>query len=271
MYMEKESDLKLLSKIKNELKERSYTEVQFNLPKEELNKAATAFLEFLKLPEELKEKIYFQIVPNNRGYKVGYEKTQREYGDTDNKELFQYNEYAEEAFKELIDTKKEIAEFFKSTRKIYEEAKSVMDTIIKLFDKEFPGLHKKFFPEDTKPYFYLRFLKYNATNKGNFLAKGHYDRGSCTLALAESAPGLRIGKNDINLSEVKHKEKTAFFILGINFKKITSEELLPSWHDVVQKSEDCYSKEIARWAIVFFADPVGINNDTYEEAHTPIK
>lgn len=43
----------------------------------------------------------------------------------------------------------------------------------------------------------------------------------------------------------------------------------PAWHDVVQKSSDTYSDTIARWAIVFFADPSPINRLSTEAAHTP--
>lgn len=266
--MEKERHFELLNNIKKELREKNFTEVPFSLSKEELNKAATAFLEFLKLPEELKEKLHSRIREDDRGAQIGYRKKEQEYGDLDNKEYFHYNEYIEEEFKEFLENK-EVNKFLKYAKIIYNESKETIRKIIKELDHEYPGIYRNFFPENKKPYFYLRFLKYNSTNKDIFLAKGHYDRGCCTLAIAESSPGLRIGKNDKEIYEVTHRENRVIFFPGKKLHEITSKVFRPAWHDVVQKGTN-YNKEVARWAIVFFADAKEMRITEYEEAHTPI-
>ena len=131
------------------------------------------------------------------------------------------------------------------------------------FEKEFPGLYARFIVEDTHRRFYLRFLKYDTKGKGRFLARAHFDRGGATLAIAESAPGLRIGRNNsetgiLHLEEVSHEEHSAIFFPSYHFPRLTGPEFEPAWHDVTQSSDDQYSEDTARWAIVFFADVYGL-------------
>jgi hypothetical protein len=46
-------------------------------------------------------------------------------------------------------------------------------------------------------------------------------------------------------------------------------DFTPAWHDVVQESNDTYNNIVARWAIVFFADPSAQNRLSSIESHTP--
>ncbi len=79
-----------------------------------------------------------------------------------------------------------------------------------------------------------------------------------------------MGVDDLHLREVVHRDGEALFMPGLKFHEVTSEEFVPTWHDVIQKSEDIYSENIARWAVAFFADPYEMTPMTYNEAHTPI-
>src|SRR3990167_7547937 len=110
--------------------------------------------------------------------------------------------------------------------------------------------------------------KYSSVS--SFFAAAQKIYNEAVFSLAESAPGLRIGKSDKDLKEVFHKNKSALFMPAMDFWRITTPEFTPAWHDVVQKSQNAYNKDVARWAIVFFADISTIKRYTYEEAHTPI-
>lgn len=257
-----------LQEIKKQLQEENFISVPFDMSRQDIEKAIAAFFDFLSLPDEIKNKLYFKIDPDNRGTEVGYRRREQRLGDLDNRQYFHYNEYADEPFLMYAEQNPVTKKFLLEARNVYDHAKETLGDILKSFDSEFPGTHDKFFPSDVFPRFFLRFLAYDPAEKGEFLAKGHYDRGGCTLAIAESAPGLRIGKNDASLHELEHREGQALFFADLDFPSFTSEEFQPAWHDVIQKTENRLNDSVARWAIVFFADPIGMRNISFEEAHT---
>ncbi|MEO5927414.1 MAG: hypothetical protein ABIO72_01800 [Patescibacteria group bacterium] len=258
-----------LDAITQQIKEKHYAAIPIELKRSDFEVAVAAFMKFLEVPQEVKDPIYFQLYPGNRGSEVGYKKYLRDLGNTDNREYFHYNEHADERFKEQETSIPELHAFLEKTRMIYAEAKRTIRSVVEAFEPAYPGLTAKFFVEGERPNFYLRFLKYDRLKPGEFLAKGHYDRGTTTLALAESAPGLRMGLTDADVRDVVHAEGQALFMPGLRFQSITSPDFPPTWHDVVQKNEDTFSQDVARWAVVFFADIHGVNQITYEEAHTP--
>jgi len=258
--------------IRDEILEKNYAQIPFPVSYNELSQAAEHFFDFLTLSDETKQKFSLSIDPYDNESVVGYIRKHVKMNEfDDDKEYFHYNRYAEEGFENLTkDGDPRVTAFFASAKKIYEEGEYVMDFVLREFSKEFPDLYQSFMPEDRHPHFYLRFLKYDVTGKGKFLAKGHYDYGGCTLALAESAPGLRIGNNNSDLKEVVHKDGHAIFMPGLLFPWVVSEEFHPAWHDVVQKSSHTYSEDAARWAIVFFADPIDRGQTHWEDRHVPL-
>ncbi|MDA2936168.1 hypothetical protein MYX06_03045 [Patescibacteria group bacterium AH-259-L05] len=257
----------LLKCIRKQIQQKKYATVSFSLSKKELTSVAEHFLEFLRLPTELKEQFYFLIDPKHRGSNVGYVRKQKEYGG-DDKELFHYNEWAEDAFKELLTSgTPPVTNFFDSARNVYKAAKATIKRVIQAFEIEFPGMYKKFFPDKGYPHLYLRFLKYNVIERGTVLARGHYDISGCTLTITESGPGLRMGTDNSDLKPVECKEGDVLFTTGLNFKKITSAEFPLTWHDVIKTGRN-YSKDVARWSIVFFADPIGMEAPTLAQTHT---
>jgi isopenicillin N synthase-like dioxygenase len=255
--------------VERQIQQQAYAVVPFAVSRAEFNQAIDVFVRFLALPLETKEKIYFKLRPDDRGTEVGYKRYLRNEGQTDNREYVHYHRAAEEGFREIRQEIPELDELLKTMKRVHDEALTTLQKVIGTFEDRFPGISEKFFSQTNPGDFYLRFLKYDLARPGEFLAKGHYDRGSCTLALAESAPGLRMGVDDEHLHEVTHREGEALFMPGLKFPDLTSKDFVPTWHDVIQKSEDTYSDDIARWAIVFFADPAGMENISYEEAHTP--
>lgn len=259
---------KLMEQLRREIAEKTYATVPFGLSFDQIQSAVDDFMGFLTLPQEVKERFFFRLISEDRGTEVGYRKRRKELGDLDEKEYFHYNEYAAETFGPLAESVPELKTFLAGADMIYQEAKTQISAIISAFDLEFPGLYQKFFPTDRFPRLFLRFLSYNKVEPGEFLAKGHYDRGACTLAIAESAPGLRMGLDDRQLTPVVHKEHNALFMPGLKFSRLTSEEFPSVWHDVVQKGSDSFNPDVARWAVVFFADQFDMENVTFDEAHT---
>lgn len=257
-----------------ELSERAYVAVPFPLSREEFVGAAGKFFDFLTLPQEVKDSLFFLRDQNDpRGTEVGYVRTQgdkdTEYGFKDYKEYFHYHPLAKERFKEAAAAHPALQEFLDAGEVIFAHAEDAAQGILKELATEFPELHDAFcIPLDPAERA-LRFLKYDAAGKGKFLARAHYDRGGCTLALAESAPGLRIGKDDATLTEVVHKEKTALFMPGFHFPELTDGRIPAAWHDVVQSGDDTYSNDAARWAIVYFINAQGRHLPTSAEVHVP--
>lgn len=253
-----------------EIREKSYAIIPFPLMDADFRKSIDAYLAFLALPYPEKEPIYFNIdLGDGRGGDVGYRKYRREEGKIDNREFFHYHPDAETHFVDARERLAPLHQLLVEMKRIHTEATSAMNDILAAFDTQFPGIHGLFFPTNRVPNFTLRFLKYDCGKPGEFLATGHYDRGGCTLALAESAPGLRIGIDDVHLQDVVHDEGRALFMPALNFPLFTNGTIRPAWHDVVQKGEDTYSTDIARWAIVFFADTYVKPITTFEDRHTP--
>ncbi|MAZ40772.1 hypothetical protein CL654_01470 [bacterium] len=259
-----------LEKIKKDIKTKSYSEVPFAMKKSELVSAAESFLDFLTLPSETKEKYKTYADPlNMRAGEIGYFRRMQKSGSADDKEFFHYHEYTKEAFTDLLeDADHKTKIFIDNADKVFNASKKAMSQLLQTLEGDYPGIHDKFFKGKQHRRFFLRFLKYDSKKKGDFLAKGHYDKGTLTLAIAESAPGLRLGRNDRTLIEVEHKENTAFFMPAYNFSTVSSEEFFPTWHDVVQRGEDRVNNETSRWAIVFFTDAVDAETPTIEETHT---
>jgi isopenicillin N synthase-like dioxygenase len=259
-----------LEELTGQLREKSHAIVPFSLRHADFQQAIDRFVRFLALPLPEKEQVYYNMdLGDDRGADIGYQRRLRSEGKIDNREFFHYHPIAEEKFSAASHQHPELRELLDAARRIYNESKQTMSDVLRAFDASYPGLHARFFPEHTEPNFCVRFLKYDMATPGEFLAKGHYDRGGCTLALAESAPGLRIGIDDLHLRDVIHDEGKALFMPGLSFPEFTNGDIPPTWHDVVQKGEDAYSPDIARWAIVFFADTYIKPKTTWEDRHRP--
>ena len=259
------------SNIRTQIQEKNYVEVPCALSRKDFLEAAEHFISFLELPDSVKRKFYYTLDPADRGSVLGYLRKNKVMGDGDDKEYFHYHPAGEELFQDiLLKNNPTIKKFFDSAYRVYQEASSIAKKIVEILDPHFPGLSERFFPTGRQERAMVRFLKYDSKKPGDFLARAHYDRGGFALALAESAPGLRIGRDEHTLREVVHREYSALFMPAIYFKALTSKAFSPAWHDVVQRSEDVVAKDIARWAIVFFTNAEGMKPPTVEETHKPV-
>lgn len=267
-------DKDLFASLVSELSEKYYAEIPCSLSRAKLEEAAERFFDYLTLSQEEKDALHFYDRPENRqgiGYvrKAGEED---EVGRTDFKEYFHYHPKLLKQFEgsPLLQNPKTVA-YLTAAEKVHAEAFRLSKKIFKIISVEFPGFYERFFPRTQQyvEYAALRFLKYEPSREGNFLARAHYDRGCTTLALAESAPGLRIGKDETTLTPVEHKDGIALFMPAYQLPEITDMRFRPAWHDVVQASENVYRENAARWAIVYFSDAEGATVPTKEQAHTP--
>lgn len=259
-------------KILADIKKQNYVEVPILISKKALEKAVKDFLNFLTLPQELKDRFTIIADKTDRGSDSGYADRKKDRGNSDNKEFFNYRKISERLLKDIIKDcagNPKVSNFFSSTREIFGGATDTLKQVIKLIDTNHRGIYNKIFLQNPDRLLCLRFVKYDPAGKGKFLAKAHYDRGSCSLALAESATGLRIGINEAALTKVVRRGKTAIFMPGFTFAKdVGADKFTPTWHDVVQKSENIHSKNVARWAIVLFAD-VKTEGISYNDTHAP--
>ena len=263
------------AKIASDLVKQNYVEVPFTISQERLREAADFFLEFLRLPQSLKDAFTVIADSNDRGSDSGYALRKKDAGRSDNKEYFNYRGVTTTLLHDQIEYNRRnltIVNFIQSARLIYGEAIEVLRQIVKVLDTRHDGLYSKIFLINPDRLICLRFVKYDMTTKGDFLAKAHYDRGCCALALAESAPGLRVGRDEKSLKEIVRNGNTAIFMPAYTFARdIGSNMFTPAWHDVVQKSEDTYKDTVARWAIILFADVRSDDSISYENTHIPQK
>lgn len=260
--------------LRESLRMHNYVKVPFPVPRSELVLAAEAFTGFLTLSPREKQRFHFKLCFHDGNSDIGYSRPGGKNGK-DDKEYFHYHPLAEWRFGKLpLFGDSRVRTFFDHGAKIFDAAQTTLDHVLNEFEKVFPGIHDRFMVEHVRRRFYLRFLKYDAKGKGKFLARAHFDRGGATIAIAESAPGLRIGWNSIpksllHLEEVKHEDHSAIFFPSYHFPRLTGPEFEPAWHDVVQSSDDQYSEDTARWAIVFFADVYGLPLPSEKVTHQP--
>jgi isopenicillin N synthase-like dioxygenase len=156
-----------------------------------------------------------------------------------------------------------------AAKPLFAKVKAKMQEVVLALNTDYSGLADTFLPTDREPLVFLRLLAYERMDPGEFLAKGHYDRGACTLAIAESAPGLRIGKGPEDLKEVVREPNQVPFFPGLTLQESTGPELAPSWHDVIQKEEHLLNEKTARWAIVGFLGAWNQRNLSWQETHDP--
>lgn len=182
--------------IKKSLDENHFYKVPFPVSKKVIDDAVLAFFDFLKEPDEVKNAVNFKVKPESRRGDVGYVKRDpSESLYNDSKEYFHYHAAIEEHYPELLKSNIALKKFSDKAYPIWMAAKDKVGEILAAFEPSFPGISAKFF-DLKEPEILLRFLRYNWSRSGKYLAKPHYDAGSCTLAIAESAPGLRIGRSD---------------------------------------------------------------------------
>lgn len=250
------------------LVQKPYFHVEFPINRSELEDAVSSFLHFLSLPDDIKSHIDVKIAPRHRRGDIGFRRRDPEsdiYNDA--KEFFHYHPIVLTQYKDFLLKNSVVNDFITKAHRIWESAYAVVFDIIKSFDARFPGTADKVFATQ-EPHVMLRFLRYDWQKSGAYLAKPHFDSGSFTLAIAESGPGLRIGRTPHDLELVEHRPQHAVFMMSSNFKKlIDTDEITPGWHDVVQLDDTKIGKPFARWAVVAFIEGIGVEALARKDTH----
>lgn len=232
-----------------------------------LTDAAHVFLDFLTLPEEDKTAICRTLPGEPDRISHGYmRRVATVDADQEEKMYFHYHPDVEVEFRDAIEHAGPKAEkFMDAARSVWARTRAIAGDAIDEFESEWPNSRERFLPTDKVPDLVIRFLAYQKQGHGEFLAKAHYDRGTFTIALGESAPGLRIGTPPV---EVEHKEGEVILMPATSFETDIDPSIKPAWHDVVQRPGAELGNGNARWAIVGFFD---IQNSSYaslEKTHT---
>lgn len=245
-----------------------YLRIPLNLDDDLIPNAVEAFFAFLALDDELKQHINFTIAPKHRRGDIGYRRREASDGIyNDNKEFFHFHPAVFEKYPVFIQQHTVIQDFFSQAELLWHFAHDAIHKILQQFTVTNRSIIDKVF-DCRYPHILLRFLKYEWQQSGRYLAKPHYDAGACTLAIAESCAGLRIGSLPENLVSVEHCDDSAIFMLSSNFNKLISDEgYSAAWHDVIQLDESKIGQAYARWALVAFVDAHDVTALPREETH----
>lgn len=158
-------------------------------------------------------------------------------------------------------------------------ARIAVEKTLTLVEEKHPGLSRLITRADLQnsP---MRSLRYHP-GQTEVLAEGHYDKGSTTLQLADSHPGLRIRNLATGQMELVHTKahESPFFVSGMwrHENAFPDSDLSPGWHDVIDTDTGLLTgrtlpgSNIARWAIIFFVSckNIGVVTDkksTHQES-----
>jgi len=243
--------------------------VDFSMDQAELGATAELFLRFLALPSKIKRQLHF-AARSHRASADGY--TDKSSIDRkDPKQFFHWSPYLMSLPKaqSVAAKHQEVHEFFEAAAGIYGHVET---TLLQLFNEQLYAYKDSVFKEDKLADGILRFLCYSPREEQSFCARAHFDKGFSTLAIADSAPGLRIGCCDSHqLKAVKYGNGTALFMPAWMLFEASGGEIKPAWHDVIHApSEQNVNAFCARWSIVFFVNAPDTAFSSWTEVHTPL-
>ncbi|MBX2868380.1 MAG: 2OG-Fe(II) oxygenase family protein [Acidiferrobacterales bacterium] len=252
-----------------QLNQNHHAALQFPMGPDELGQAAHYFLNFLAMPEQIKRQLHFSA-RSHRASADGYtDKTTIERKDP--KQFFHWSPYlkCQAAAEALAAEHQEIRLFFNAAETIYRQVESVL---LDLFNHELRAYKEAVFNGDQLADGILRFLSYSPRQEHSFCARAHFDKGFSTLAIADSAPGLRIGCCDAHpLKAVNYGSGTALFMPAWMLFETSDGEIKPVWHDVIHApTEQNVNALCARWSIVFFINAPKLAFSSWDEVHTPL-
>lgn len=250
------------------LQKKQYVSVPFVTSPAEIDQAMAAFFDFLAAPEDIKNHIDFTIAPLHRRGDVGFRHRHAEnHIYDDSKQFFHFHPAIFDKYPDFLEQNPVVRNLMEKAQPLWDKTAHTVRGVLTLLEPQFPGIVSKVF--DTKyPHILLRFLQYEWAESGKYLAKPHYDAGSFTLAIAESNPGLRIGRSPEDLKLVTHKKDHAIFMLSSNFRTLINDDQFDAgWHDVLQMDATVIGKPFSRWALVAFIEAHGVPGLPRTETH----
>jgi len=251
------------------LREQHFCRVPFAATQSELQAAANRFLAFLALPEGDKRQLHFPA-RLQRASADGY--TDKSTVDRkDPKQFFHFSPWLmrQPISHHLAATNATVDAFFDAATALYTKIEA---SLFSLFDTHLPVYRDQVFNGEQLVDGILRFLCYAPRPEHSFGARAHFDKGFSTLAVADSAPGLRIGCcNQHPLTPVRYREGEALFMPAWMLFQASEGEIKPAWHDVVHApGEPDVNAICARWSIVFFVNNPDRSFSSWDELHTPL-
>lgn len=254
---------------REQLQKQHYAPIPFLLSQEELSTAAEHFLNFLRLPSEVKRQLHYKAVLERES--AGGYTDKLDIENKDPKEFFHWKPdiQDEETYQQISAEYPAVQTFFNDAKKIYALGEKAAYDI---FSGHLSEYANSCFENGKLVRGVLRFLSYAPKQGEPLCAKPHFDKSIGAITLAESAPGLRIGCCDKHeLHEVAHKNGTAIFMPGILLHEYSKGAVTPAWHDVVHDPKEQYVTDFcARWAIVFFIDGKHGEYPSWDAVHTPL-
>lgn len=246
-----------------------FARVGLDISKPELEKVAASFLAFLAMPDDIKRQLHFPA-RSHRASADGYtDKTTVDRKDP--KQFFHWSPWLGEqpVSKELASAHPTVGDFFSVASTLYLQ---IERTLFSLFDQHLSAYRDLVFRDQKLVDGILRFLCYSPRAEHSFGARAHFDKGFSTLAVADSAPGLRIGCcNQHELKAVNYREGKALFMPAWMLFEASGGEIKPAWHDVVHAPGEANVNQIcARWSIVFFINNPDKPFSSWDELHTPL-
>lgn len=257
--------------VKNPDRPTVYEPINLELSPADIEDLMSAYLDFLELPEEEKSRFYSLDETRQRTGMSGYvHKNRNDIKDVFHMTQALQQDWVLERYK-LPGISLEFLE--RATDAYYSLAGSTRAKYQEL-EEEFPGITGIHFPRSGKMRNVLRFLAYRGS-VGHLLSHGHYDKGSGTIAVAESHGGLRLGFGEDDLELLADRQGQPIFFHGYGWHQLA--EMLDiqtgrraAWHDVIDIGERV-DEETLRWALIYFIDPANMYlKSTQEQTHTPI-
>ncbi|MYB34060.1 MAG: hypothetical protein F4X92_02825 [Gammaproteobacteria bacterium] len=249
------------------LQQDCFVQVPSSLSRKEIEAAANGFLSFLSLPAEIRQQLHFPAtVP--RASADGYtDKVDLEHKDS--KQFFHWNPALMERApcQSLRQSEPVIEEFFQLAEHVYRKAEGILAEV---YTQYLPQYYPQIFHEGRLIDGILRFLCYAPNSAEKISAKGHFDKGFSTLALGDSAQGLRIGPCARHpLKEVEYQDRQAIFMPAWMLFRSSDGQIRPAWHEVVSVQKPV-NAICARWSIVFFINDPKMQYTTWDDVHTPL-
>lgn len=252
-----------------DLETKHYATVPFTMSRSEIEDAAKSFLDFLTLPEEIKRQLHFPA-RSPRASADGFT-DKMDIEQKDPKQFFHWSPMLEEKpqCNKLREIHPEVEAFFRHSGNLYRQIESVL---FNLYDQYLPEYLQYIFKGRHIIDGILRFLCYSPRSGHSFCAQAHFDKGFSTLAIADSAPGLRVGCcNKHPLAPVTYRQGSAVFMPAWMLFQASRGRIKPAWHDVIHSPIQQDVNELcARWSIVFFVNNPAGTFCSWEDAHTPL-
>ena len=251
------------------LQANHFARISHGISESEIQLAADTFLAFLALPDTTKRQLHFPARSHRASADGFTDKTLVEQKDP--KQFFHWSPSIASRKPCTYWTAKEpvVENFFQAASRIY----SLVETaLLSVYSQFLPEYQERIFADGRLIDGILRFLCYAPRPQRAFCAQAHFDKGFSTLALADSAPGLRIGCcNAHPLTAVEHKAGYGIFMPAWMIFQASGGDIKPAWHDVVHEPGVQNVNSIcARWSIVFFVNDPQTPFTSWDAVHTPL-